>query len=121
MDEEQVNVIEEPEQLTAEDVQTAVENALSTPDATDIAVQDMAQTLVRISDDVALLSTRSAEEEQTENEELTYTVRLDSSQVETAKGAVRLACTEGLLLVILLALLCGLQLWQILQSRWARG
>lgn len=124
MDEEQgnaVEVVEEPS-LTAEDVEHAVENALSTRDAHDVVIEDMSHTLVEIRDGVALLSSNAeTDEEETSDVDVTYTVRLDSSQVEVAKSAARLVCTEGLFVIILLATLCGLTLWQILQSRWSRG
>lgn len=125
MDEEQANaveVVEEQPSLTAEDVEHAVENALSTRDAHDVVIEDMSHTLVEIRDGVALLgSNAETDEEQTSADDVTYMVRLDSSQVEVAKSAARLVCTEGLFVIILLATLCGLTLWQILQSRWSRG
>lgn len=124
MDEEQGNAVEvvEDSSLTVEDVEHAVENALSTRDAHDVVIEDMSHTLVEIRDGVALLSSNAeTDEEETAADDVTYTVRLDSSQVEVAKSAARLVCTEGLFVIILLATLCGLTLWQILQSRWSRG
>ena len=112
----------EPEQdsLTAEDVQSAVENALASRDAHDLVVEDMANAVVELRDSVALLASSAGEDEQA-GDDVVYTVRLDSSQVEVAKGCARLICTEGLLIVILLAILCGLQVWRVLSCRWSNG
>lgn len=47
-----------------------------------------------------------------------YEVRATDSQVETAKGAVRLLATEGLFLLVALALCCGLLGWRAFADRW---
>lgn len=103
--------------LTAEDVRIIVSEALELRadsdalllsdvnnrfDALDSAVSSMAET-------VETIDGRS---------EGVMEVRATSSQVDTAKGALRVLCTEGLVLIVVLSINAGLLGWQAFRGRF---
>lgn len=69
-----------------------------------------------LDDSVADLSAQI--EGTTPDETVTYTVRIDPQQVETAKGAVSLLCTELLVLLVVMCVGVGLLGWQAFTRRW---
>ena len=103
--------------LTAEQVREVVTDALGESNS------QTNDALNNLSKDVELLgeSVRTLQDTQSEsaNTETVYTVRADSSQVETAKACARIVCTEGLIVCLLLALVAGLNAWHILSGRWS--
>lgn len=60
----------------------------------------------------------SKDDTKDEPKETTYTVVLDSSQVQTIETYGRTACTLGLLLLIVLAVLVGLTGFRLFVMRW---
>ena len=103
-------------QLTREDVQQIVSDAVtSSQSVDDAAYSQLANSVSELGDTVRLLA---ANEEQT-SEDL-QVVRIDPSQADTAKAAVRLAVTEGLITVLLLACIAGLVGWQIVSEGWRK-
>lgn len=47
-----------------------------------------------------------------------YEVRATGSQVETAKQALSVLCTEGLVLIVVMSINVGLLGWRAFTSRW---
>lgn len=118
MDEESPNVeqVEEVESVSAEQVQQIVtDQATALNDADETRYEGIVSEVRSVGDSVRSLEDNENEQQP---EEITYTVRLDASQVETAKVYARVACTEGLIVVVLLALQAGLLAWQIVSDRW---
>lgn len=112
---EQQQVVEQQPQITAEEIRSAIDSAL----------QPQAESLNEISQDlqgvrVVLEKSNEDETEEEPQEELTYTVLIDQSQVQTAKSAVQTLSTLSLMLVIAISIMCGLQLWTILSRSWSR-
>lgn len=97
----------------SEVVSTSETNILNRMDS---ASSDLSANIVSLADSVTLLANANNEANDTDT---VYTVKLDSGQVETAKVAVSVACTEGLVICILLAVLCGLQCWRIISGGWS--
>lgn len=105
--------------LTVQDVSAAVDESLGVyQQHNDAAMQDLSAKVQQLGDSVQLLAENEQEEQQ---QEQMQTVRVDASQVETAKGALRVLCTECLLVVIVLALIAGLQGWKVVAERWHNG
>lgn len=120
---EQLENVEEQEQqpveesLTIEDVQQVVSDAQSAiNDAEEHRYEVLVDEVHLVGDSVQLLYSENQEEEQ--QEDVTYTVRLDASQVETGKAAARVLCTEGFLVVLLLAIQVGISGWRLVCDRW---
>lgn len=104
--------------LTVQDVTSAVDESLGVyQQHNDAAMQDLSARVQQLGDSVQLLAANEQEQQQ----EQVQTVRVDASQVETAKGALRVLCTECLLVVIVLALIAGLQGWKVVAERWRNG
>lgn len=94
------------EPISADDVRQMVNDAVNTLQESDNAKYDaLAGDIATLGSDVRVLMTKSEEQP---SEEVVYVVRLDASQTDTVKSFGRVLCTEGLLLVILLAVVCGL-------------
>lgn len=101
--------------LTAQDVRQIVTDAIaSSNDAQQVAIEGLASNVESLSESVSMLQ---ASEQQEQSD--TLLVRLEPSQVETFKSGARVACTEGLVVVLLLALLVGLQCFRIFTGRWS--
>ena len=103
---------------TPEEVQqivTTSENNIL--DSMDSSFDGLSANLVSLADSVTLLANANQEQEQQEN--IVYTVRIDPEQVQTAKVAVRLACTEGLICIALLAALVGINAFRVLTGSWS--
>lgn len=101
--------------LTAHDVREIVNDAFaSSNDAQQVAIEGLAANVQSLTESVTSLQ---ASEQQEHSE--TLLVRLEPSQVETFKAGARVACTEGLILVLLLAVLVGLQCFRIFTGRWS--
>lgn len=120
---EQFENVEEQEQqpveesLTIEDVQQVVSDAQSAiNDAEEHRYEVLVDEVHLVGDSVQLLYSENQEEEQ--QEDVTYTVRLDASQVETGKAAARVLCTEDFLVVLLLAIQVGISGWRLVCDRW---
>lgn len=104
------------ESLTIEDVRQVVSDAQGAiNDAEQHRYDVLVDEVHLVGDSVQLLATSQDEEQQ---EDVTYTVRLDSSQVETGKAAARVLCTEGLLVVLLLSIQVGISGWRLVCDRW---
>lgn len=69
-----------------------------------------------LDDSVAALSAQV--EGTAPDDTLTYTVRIEQSQVQTAKQAVSLLCTELLVLIVVLCVGVGLLGWAAFTKRW---
>lgn len=101
--------------LTAQDVRQIVTDAIaSSNDAQQVAIEGLAANVQSLSDSVSMLQ---ASEQQEQSD--TLLVRLEPTQVETFKSGARIVCTEGLLVVILLGVLVGLQCFRIFTGRWS--
>lgn len=101
--------------LTAQDVRDIVNDAFeSTNDAQQVALEGLAANVQSLSESVSMLQA-SEQNEQSD----TLLVRLESAQVETFKSGARIVCTEGLLVVVLLGVLVGLQCFRIFTGRWS--
>ena len=101
--------------LSADDVQRIVSDTVGTLQRSqDVQFAGLSEDVSALGESISLL----AASDEGQSSEGTTLVRVDSSQVETAKGALRVLCTEGLLVVILLALIAGLQGWRIVADRW---
>ena len=106
--------------LTAEDVSRAVDESLRVyQEHNDAAIGELSSNVQSLGQSVQLLAAN--DEQQQQDQQQVQTVRVDASQVETAKGALRVLCTECLLVVIVLALIAGLQGWAVVAERWRNG
>lgn len=76
----------------------------------------LAERLDGISADVAALGAEFEASRPAEG--CVYEVRATASQVETAKSALRILCTEGLLLVVVMSICAGLMAWRAFSGRW---
>lgn len=110
---------QEPQgQLSGEEVRQIVTDAVNGLIESDNAKYDaLSQDLRMLGDDIRKVA-ESEESEDAQSEEVVYVVRLDASQTDTAKAFGRVLCTEGLLVVILLAVLCGLSAFRQLSRGW---
>ena len=103
--------------LTAEDVQLIVDNSITAlNDANQERYDSLQGEIQQLGDSVMFLA--ESNEEQGQQDDATYTVLLDTSQVETAKVCARILVTEGFFLVVLLAVQIGLIGWQVVADRW---
>lgn len=105
--------------LTKEDVQSAVESALQNYQLD----KDSQQTLTSIDDVVKSIDGRlkvvtDRSNQKSSDTDVVYTVKLDSGQLDTAKTAVRIFSTEGLLIVVMLSTIVGISIFRILSERW---
>lgn len=106
--------------LTVQDVSSAVDESLSVyQQHNDSAMQDLSAKVQSLGESVQLLA--ASEQQQEQEQDSVQLIRVDPVQVETAKGALRLLCTECLIVVIVLALIAGLQAWQVVAERWRHG
>jgi hypothetical protein len=130
MDDEQVTTVsgteeqqsgQQAETLTAEQLQTVLDNSLlRVRETNNNGFDQVSQDIQSLGDRLSTLyETRAEDAEQ--DTEVVYTVRLDAGQVDTFRSAARVACTEGLLVVILLAVMCGLTAWRELARSWRNG
>lgn len=109
------------EGLTLDDLRVVLDDSLATMrDVEQTGFDSLSQDVRSLGDTLTLLYSQN-EDEGESTDEVVYTVRLDPSQVGTFRSAAQVACTEGLLLVLLLALSCGLQAWRILAGGWRNG
>lgn len=107
--------------VTLDGIRTVVSDVVdSSQSKQDAAISDLGTKVNGLGDAIKVLS-ENQDKNENSADEVVYVVRLDSSQVDTAKAATRVACTEGLILIILLALSCGLQAWRVLSGRWSSG
>lgn len=106
--------------LTTEDVQTAVESALrNVGNTNDEQLRILSEGVASIDSRLQTVAENTANDgEQQSPEETIYTIRLEPGQTTTAKTGARVVCTEGIVIIILLAVSCGLQLFRILSERW---
>lgn len=103
---------------TVDDVRAVVDDAMRAgSDATNAKYEALERQIVVLGDSVALLAS-SDEASESEDGETVYLVRLAPEQVDTFKAFARVLTTEGLLLVIVFAIACGLMVWQVFSSRW---
>lgn len=110
----------QPAGLTYDEVSEIVEGAASTVRDVDQSGFDrVAQDLEDIG--AAVHNLYQEEGQADEVEEVVYMVRLEPEQAGVLRSAVQVACTEGLLVVVLLALMCGLQAWRVLSGGWRHG
>lgn len=72
----------------------------------------------KLTDSVNTISKSLSKGETKDAKETTYTVVLDSSQVQTIETYGRTACTLGLLLLIVLSILVGLTGFRLFVMRW---
>lgn len=113
--ETEVTEEEDTDVLTAQDVREIVNDAFaSSNDAQQVAIEGLASNVESLSESVSMLQ---ASEQQEQSD--TLLVRLEPSQVETFKSGARVVCTEGLVVVLLLAVLVGLQCFRIFTGRWS--
>lgn len=114
MDEQtQTQIQEQPTpQYTIEDIENAIDNALTKHDDTE-QLQSLELRMSEVRD--AVKSGNESESDAEGTTDAVYTVVLDSGQVDTAKTYSRVLCTEGLILIIVMSLCAGLNVWQILQ------
>ena len=101
---------------TAQDVETSCQGVSRT-------IADESSKVVagieRLTDSVNEISkTLTKEDTRNGQEEVTYTVVLDASQVQTIEAYGRTACTLGLLLLIVLSVLVGLTGFRLFVMRW---
>ena len=103
---------------TKEDVeQIVITSQNNILDSMDSSFDGLSANVISLADSVTLLANSNQEQEQ--QEEVVYTVRIDPEQVQTAKEAVRLACTEGLICIALLAALVGINAFRVLTGSWS--
>lgn len=76
----------------------------------------LAERLDGISADVAALGAEFEASQPVEG--YVYEVRATQSQVDTAKSALRILCTEGLLLLVVMSICAGLMAWRAFSGRW---
>lgn len=105
--------------LTSEEVTSAVESALRNVNvANDSQVQKLDESLKGIDQRLQTVAENTKADDTKQEQETVTIVKLDPGQTATAKTGARIVCTEGLVIVILLAVSCGLQLFRILSDRW---
>lgn len=105
--------------LTSEDVTNAVESALRNVNvANDSQLQNLDESLKGIDQRLQTVAENTKSDDTKQEQETVTLVKLDSGQTTTAKTGARIVCTEGLVIIILLAVSCGLQLFRILSDRW---
>lgn len=105
--------------LTSEEVTTAVESALRNVNvANDSQLQQLDESLKGIDQRLQTVAENTKADDTKQEQETVTTVKLDPGQTATAKTGARIVCTEGLVIIILLAASCGLQLFRILSDRW---
>lgn len=100
--------------LTLEQVREVVN---SSREVEDRQISELREQVIVLGDSVALLAQESGDGRSDE----AYQVQIVSTQVETAKAALRLMCTESFLIVILLAVLVGLIGYRMFGQGWRRG
>ena len=111
---EGLEVQRENEGITIADVQQVVDG---TRGEYDERLGAMSDELRGLTDSVSLL--RSPEP--AEGEASAQVVQISPSQVDTAKEAIRIGLTEGLVCIVLLAALLGVQLFRLFSAGWRRG
>lgn len=116
---ENLSALANDQGLTKEDVQSAVESALQNYQLD----KDSQQTLTSIDDVVKSIDGRlkvvaDRSNQKSSDTNVVYTVKLDPGQLDTAKTAVRIFSTEGLLIVVMLSALVGISIFRILSERW---
>lgn len=109
-----IEVQREDEGITIADVQQVVDG---TRGEYDERLSSMSEELRGLSDSVSQL--RSPEP--AEGETSAQVVQISPSQVDTAKEAIRIGLTEGLICIVLLAALLGVQLFRLFSAGWRRG
>lgn len=112
MDEQSQTQEQQAPQYTIEDIEHAIDNALSKYDDAE-QLQNLELRMTEVRD--AVKSGNESDTDADSESEVVYTVMLDSGQVDTAKTFGRVICTEGLVLIIVMSLCAGLNVWQILQ------
>lgn len=106
--------------LTIEDLQAVVDGTMQAHDDAEAQrFADVLEGVQGVSEGLRLLLDSEQSEEAPDS--LVYTVRVDSSQVETAKAAIRVIATELLFLIVAVSICAGLLGWRALQSRWLHG
>lgn len=108
---------EQTQGLTADDVREVVEQALSDYDevqseridALGVRVDNVGTGVGTLRDSLASVAPAA---------DAVYEVRATSSQVDTAKSALRVLCTEGLVLIVVLSINAGLLGWQAFRGRF---
>ena len=105
--------------LTTEDVTSAVESALRNVNvANDTQLQNLDESLKGIDQRLQTVAENTKSDDTKQEQETISLVKLETGQTATAKTGARIVCTEGLVIIILLAVSCGLQLFRILSDRW---
>lgn len=105
-------------QLSGDEVRQIVTDAVNGLIESDNAkYEGLSQDLRTLGEDIRKVA-ESDESEDGQSDDVVYVVRLDSSQTDTAKSFGRVLCTEGLLLVILLAVTCGMLGFRQLSKGW---
>lgn len=100
---------------TAQDVESSCQAIRETIAAESSKVVDG---IDKLTDSVNSISKTLSKGDTKDEKETTYTVALDSSQVQTIETYGRTACTLGLLLLIVLAVLVGLTGFRLFVMRW---
>lgn len=110
---------QEPQaQLSGDEVRQIVTDAVNDLIESDNAKYDaLSQDFRTLGEDMRKVA-ESEGSEDGQSEEVVYVVRLDASQTDTAKAFGRVLCTEGLLVVILLAVSCGLSAFRQFSRGW---
>lgn len=109
-----IEVQRDNEGITIADVQQVVDG---TRGEYDERLNAMSEELRGLSDSVSLLRSPEPAEDETSAQ----VVQISPSQAETAKEAVRIGLTEGLICIALLAALLGVQLFRLFSAGWRRG
>lgn len=110
-----IEVQHDNEGITIADVQQVVDG---TRGEYDERLSAMSDELRGLSDSVSQLRSPEPAEEETNSAQV---VQISPSQAETAKEAVRIGLTEGLICIVLLAALLGVQLFRLFSAGWRRG
>lgn len=100
---------------TAQDVETSCQGIRETIAAESSKVVNG---IDKLTDSVNSISKSLSKGETKDENETTYTVALDSAQVQTIETYGRTACTLGLLLLIVLSVLVGLTGFRLFVMRW---
>ena len=110
---------QEPQaQLSGDEVRQIVTDAVNDLIESDNAKYDaLSQDFRTLGEDIRRVADSEGSEDG-QSEEVVYVVRLDASQTDTAKAFGRVLCTEGLLVVILLAVSCGLSAFRQFSRGW---
>ena len=105
--------------LTSEEVTSAVESALRNVNvANDSQLQQLDESLKGIDQRLQTVAENTKTDDTRQEQETISLVKLEPVQTATAKTGASIVCTEGLVIIILLAVSCGLQLFRILSDRW---